>query len=1159
MQSRSTRSSQTKILKVVRRVRARWRLRILLRGLAIVLGAGLVAFLFSAFGLEYFRFSPKAVLVFRWMLWLTGAGLLARYLIWPLSRRVTDEQAALYLEEHEPSLEAAVLSAMEASTGKSTPGVSEALVDRLVENALQKSRAVKHGARIEQRGLYRTSGALAAVSFFAVTVMVLGPAQLRHGASALLNPTVDPSSVNPYSISVTPGDVVIARGSDQMVTANLRGFQSGDVQVYFRAEGTSNFDAMSMLPGETADFELLLFGVGENTEYFVESSGIRSATYNIEVADLPYVDRLELEYRFPAYSGLSPRIVEDGGDIAALRGTKIIVRVIPTMLTPGGQILLDGVPVELSDAGDGTWTGSFSVEKAGFYEVELMRTDGELVSASPKYAIDVLTDQPPSVSFSKPGRDTRASNIEEVFLEARADDDYGIDALTLVYSVNGEEEQSISLFSAGRRPMPEVTAGHTLFLEEWGLEPGDLVSYYAIASDNRRAGDRSEVTSDIYFIQIRPFRIDYRQGEEQGGGGGGGGQGPEEGLSELQRRIVAATFNLNRDRDDYFPGEYEENLVSVRLSQARVREQVDGLHQRMVSRGIGNADPLFQRIAELLPQAVEDMKEAEAHLERGDPKAAISPEQKALLKLQKAEETYEATVQRGGQQGGGGGRGATAEDLADLFELELDKLKNQYETVQRGERRQASEQVDELLQKLKELARRQQQEAERQRRRAEAQQGSGGGGGRSQRQLAEETEKVARQLQRLARETGDQRLEEVARQLQQASEAMRRSASTSGSEGTAEAGNAQDRLAEAQRRLQQNRVERLRQDAQDALRRAEDLVREQEGIKESMSRLGEGDINQQFEQARRLFERKEAQAAEVADLERQLDRVAADSRQEQRDASERLKEAAESIRDNKLKERIRYSRGLIQARDPEFTEEFEEETARGIEELRDRIAEGMEAINESGDGDRRAEALDRARDLVRSMESFGRRLEERGQRGQEGQQGQEGQGGQRGQGQRGQGQQDQGQRGQGQQGDQERQGAGNGSPYGGGADVRAGEMSPDEIRQFRSEVRERASEARELQRVLDEQDIDSRQLADVVQALRSLDRERVYKNAAELARLQAQVLEGLKQLEFGLRRELEGEAVDQAFLSGSEDVPTGFRKLVEEYYRALSRTPGKGN
>ena len=226
MHNRSARSRHTRILKLVRRVRARWRLRIALRGLSIVLGTGLVAFLFSAYGLEYFRFSPRAVQVFRWGLWLTGAGLLVRYLIWPLSRRVTDEQAALYLEEHEPSLETAVLSAMEAGKGSSTPGVSEALVDRLVESALQKARAVKYGTRIEQQGLYKTSGALAAVSFLALAVMVLGPAQLRHGASALLNPTLDPSLVNPYSISVTPGDVAIARGSDQMVTADLQGFET---------------------------------------------------------------------------------------------------------------------------------------------------------------------------------------------------------------------------------------------------------------------------------------------------------------------------------------------------------------------------------------------------------------------------------------------------------------------------------------------------------------------------------------------------------------------------------------------------------------------------------------------------------------------------------------------------------------------------------------------------------------------------------------------------------------------------------------------------------------------------------------------------------------------------------------------------------------------
>ena len=66
----------------------------------------------------------------------------------------------------------------------------------------------------------------------------------------------------------------------------------------------------------------------------------------------------------------------------------------------------------------------------------------------------------------------------------------------------------------------------------------------------------------------------------------------------------------------------------------------------------------------------------------------------------------------------------------------------------------------------------------------------------------------------------------------------------------------------------------------------------------------------------------------------------------------------------------------------------------------------------------------------------------------------------------------------------------------------------------------------------------------------------MYSDLAEVERLQAQILEGLKQLEFGLRRELEGDHRDRVFVSGSDEVPTGFRKLVDEYYRALSRKAG---
>src|SRR3989454_7872643 len=94
----------------------------------------------------------------------------------------------------------------------------------------------------------------------------------------------------------------------------------------------------------------------------------------------------------------------------------------------------------------------------------------------------------------------------------------------------------------------------------------------------------------------------------------------------------------------------------------------------------------------------------------------MSPKHRAFKLLQQAQQQYEQQVsmQNGGGGGGGGGN-QYAEDLADLFELELDKLANQYEMQQRAMQQGGDNQIDQLLEKLKERARPQQQEMERER------------------------------------------------------------------------------------------------------------------------------------------------------------------------------------------------------------------------------------------------------------------------------------------------------------------------------------------------------------------------------------------------------------------------------------------------------------
>ena len=51
------------------------------------------------------------------------AALVAWWLAWPFRRRVTDLQVALYVEEHEPSLQAAILSAVDAGAMHGAPAV----------------------------------------------------------------------------------------------------------------------------------------------------------------------------------------------------------------------------------------------------------------------------------------------------------------------------------------------------------------------------------------------------------------------------------------------------------------------------------------------------------------------------------------------------------------------------------------------------------------------------------------------------------------------------------------------------------------------------------------------------------------------------------------------------------------------------------------------------------------------------------------------------------------------------------------------------------------------------------------------------------------------------------------------------------------------------
>ncbi|MBT8487809.1 MAG: hypothetical protein HKO77_07295, partial [Gemmatimonadetes bacterium] len=129
----------------------------------------------------------------------------------------------------------------------------------------------------------------------------------------------------------------------------------------------------------------------------------------------------------------------------------------------------------------------------------------------------------------------------------------------------------------------------------------------------------------------------------------------------------------------------------------------------------------------------------------------------------------------------------------------------------------------------------------------------------------------------------------------------------------------------------------------------------------------------------------------------------------------------------------------------------------------------------------------------------------------------------------------------------------NGSPFGGATRGDGREFTPEEIRQYRAEFGQREAQARDLAEVLAEAGRSTDEVDDVIEAFDRLQDEEVYADPEALAAIHEDMIDRLKRLEFSLRRDVEGEVELRGSLTGADEVPEGYRELVEEYYRALAR------
>ena len=1178
---------RNRLLHEVRNTRRRIQFERFLKGIAVTAAIALAASLVASYVLSQNNFSDTTILWSRILAGLACLGAFFKFVLWPLIRIPSAGAVARFLEERNPHLEDRLATAVESLGGPSS--IHPAVRSLLLRDASRELASLDKPVLLyPQTSLISLLGFVVTGALF-LFLQLSGPAAYPYSLDKLLG-WADLGRPPLYSISVNPGNTRVVRHADLEIKAILQGFTSDEVLLVAKYESQPNWERARMRPDSEGPGNLFLFfDVREKINYFVEADGIRSDLFTVDVSEAPGIQELEIRLQYPRHTGLGESIQKDDGDMRALAGTQVRLQIRTDQPVQAGIVKFEESPdifLQLSE--NDLLEGSFRVEHDDFYRIHLQNLESVWNAASDEYIVVSLLDQPPTVTLSRPGRDKRVTNLEEVFVEAEAEDDFGIRDMKLFFSVNGEPEESVGL-EIGRYPR-NTTASTTLYLEDFDLLPGDFISYYTKARDAR-----SEAVTDIYFLEVLPYDREYSQSQQSGGAAGGG---EDLRLARFQKEIIVATFNIVRDRQKLTPEELEEDIQTVAQMQEQMRQQAVTIKERIERRGAATDTPEFKQMVIYLTQAVEHMSNAHDQLKDSNLATALPHEQRAYQKLLRSEALFKE-IQIAMSSGGSACGNSSAEDLADLVDLELDRTKNQYETLQQNRDTQRQQELNDLAEKLKELARRQQQEMERRRR--QGMQSSSSGGGASQQQFMEELEELARRLEKLSRQQRDQQLNDISRELKQAARDLRQGQDSNAQSNQMRLQQALDRMQQAQEALDRQRrsdvrsgIAQLAQQAKRLREQQQDVVEELQDL-ERREKAGQKD-QEWYQDAGRLAREKGGLQEEVLRLGSGLHQMARRIEPEEPEAAKQLKRAGLSVRDNRVAEKMQEGTDLLLRQWTMLArrrEEGVEEHLGELAELIERAQEVLGAETQTSAQERSEEVLNRLGDLVENLEALRQRAsagqpqeqqqgdESSSEQGsprqgdaqsqpsaqlQEGQQeptpdGQRGQQGRARQGQpSSEGQSPQSQQAQSQQGQpQSNQSRQDGQRGVFGTQRPSGEASSlanstgINPQQIGREWEERIQDAEKISGLLRE--IDPRRARDIAQLareMRRIDASRFFNDPEEIQRLRSQIIDGFKQLELDLFRELARSEPDQLRLAYEEEIPPEYRSKVEEYYRKLA-------
>jgi hypothetical protein len=865
------------------------------------------------------------------------------------------------IERQHPDLHALLLTAIEQKPEQSD-GQLGYLQEWVIGEALRHATSHDWLRSISTKRLVLANlGWIAAISF-----LVLVLSQMLPSGPFLLTTERGVLARKGYHISVSPGDTSVELGTPVVILARFDGRVPPEASLLFGASGREPQQIVLAKNLDDPVFGGIIQEVNSDLLYHIEYADRRTRDYRISIYEHPSLTRADAKIIYPSYTKLPEKVIKDMRQVNAVEGSQIILTFILNKAVAMAQLVpKDGSALELTGDGErrNVYTTSITATEGRRYQLYLADAQGLTNEVPQRFVIDVHKNLPPELKPVFPNRDVLASPLEELSLEAEVSDDYGVTAYGLSYTIAGTHSMDVVLGLSAVSSEKQLIQ-HLLALEELNAQPDQLLTYSFWADDVGPGGNVRRTFSDMYFAEVRHFEEIFREGQssqnqrnrdQRQGGDQQGRQGDQ--LARLQKQIISATWNIKRQADQAGGiDDYEEDIDVVLQSQTDVLQQAQSALTQAedppAMEALQAATEHMETSLDHLTGAVESASAAELTPALGAERSAYQE----LLKLKRREHQ----VARG-QGSGRNNNAGSARSERQLEQLELKQRENRYETerLARSENQSTQRENLQVLNRLRELARRQNEMSNKLKELQAALQ---------QAQTEEQKQEIRRELKRLREEQL-----EALRDVDELQQRMERSENRRRMAGAREQlDQTRSRIRRSAQELEQGRVSR-------AITSATRAERELEQMRDEFRRATSGQFAEEMRDMRDQAQQLDQRQKEIADeMKRQVDakqktladsgvnRELADQIDRQKKESEELidqmknvseqAETSEPLLSKKLYDALRKARTDNVDRALEVTgellrrnflpqaQEIERRAGKGIEELRKGVEEAAGSV-----------------------------------------------------------------------------------------------------------------------------------------------------------------------------------------------------------------------